>query len=110
MSKLTISDIAQGIADAFSVRIGEQIRTAPGIQLDVTPFAVMLAPVPALPDPAVNWATPLCVIGAQFSEGIWHWMQMAPNTKELIGLHLERIGATPGEWQALLVEAAGGAS
>lgn len=108
MSHLTINEMARGIVDAFSVRVGERIRTAPGVDLAVTPYIVMLAPVPAMPDPCTTWATPLCVIGAQWSDGAWHWMQLAPNTKELIGEHLEQNDAQPGEWYSLLVELAGG--
>ncbi len=112
MSHLTISEMARGVVDAFSVRAGEQISVsvAVGAQLDVTPYIVMLARVPAMPDPCTAWSTPLCVIGAQWSEGQWHWMQFAPNTKELIGLHLEKNGAQPGKWYALKVELAGGAA
>lgn len=110
MSHFTINEMARGIVDAFSVRIGEQIRIAPGPRLDVTPFIVMLAPVTAMPEPCTSWATPLCVIGAQWSEGAWHWMQLAPNTKELIGEHMEQNGAPAGVWHALLVERQGGSS
>jgi hypothetical protein len=109
VSQIKTSDDARSIAEAVSLRIGETIIVALGLHPEVTPYAVMLAPVPHLPEPAHQGASALCVIGAQVVDGVWRWMQLSPKTKELIGLHMEKNNAMVGDWHALLIERAGGA-
>ena len=108
MSQIKHSDQASSIAEALSLRIGEQVSVAPWVRPEVTPYAVMLAPVPALPQPANLDSVSLCVIGAQVVDGVWQWMQLSPQSKELVGRHMEANDCAAGVWHALLVERAGG--
>lgn len=94
------------IHDAFALRGGERVQLRiEGVGAEDT-MAVMVAPVPALPEPSLAM-TPdgpveqFCVIGAEIHNGLWQWMQLAPSTKEVIGDVLFESGLERGKWYGL---------
>lgn len=95
------------VGDAFAFRSGERVRLL--LNLTESPFAVMAAPVPALPQP--SRATCLdgapveqcCIVAAALVAGDWQWMQLAPTAKEVVGDMIFDHGLEHGRWYGLLI-------
>lgn len=96
------------IGDAFAIRGGEQVQLRlDGIQGERIAF--MCAPVPPLPSPSKEQSflgqpvEQFCVVGAELHNGKWQWMQLAPDTKELIGELLFDSGLERGKWYGAII-------
>lgn len=95
------------IGDTFALRGGEIVQLRyEGV--DGCVYAFMVAPVPPLPEPrhTTSSSGPVesaCVVGAEIVNGRWQWMQLAPDTKEVIGNLLFDHGLERGVWHGAMI-------
>jgi hypothetical protein len=100
-----------GIGDAFSLRDGERPRFYQS-DLRHADFAVQLLAVQQ-PQPAKPGAAQIAVVAAQRIDGLWQWMDLAPDTKNAIATMLTGAPEPPplGEWLEMhLSRVSGGAA
>lgn len=94
--------------DAFSFRSGERLTLQIG-SVESCQYAVMAAPIAPLPLPlraTTEDGDPVescCIVAAQMVDGLWQWMQLAVDAKEIVGNALFDNGLEKGVWHGAII-------
>lgn len=98
------------VNDGFALRGGERVSLREFCEQDR--YAVMVAPVPPLPEPRCevsHGGAPVeqfCVVAAELNNGKWQWMHLMPDTKGVVGDLLFDYGLERGKWWGMVVKPA----
>ena len=95
------------VNDGFALRGGERVTLRELCEQDR--YAVMVAPVPPLPEPRCEVSAggapveQFCVVAAEFNNGRWQWMHLLPDAKGVVGDILFDYGFERGKWWGMVV-------
>lgn len=96
--------------DAFAFRSGEIVNFKIG-SVDGCRYAFMAAPITALPSPMRpatpngDAAEPCCIVAAQLVGGLWQWMHLNVDAKEIVGDAIFDNELERGVWHGAVIAA-----
>lgn len=89
----------------FSFRHGElfSLGRDPGVNADISPYAVMYYPVTPLPLPSAPEMEAFGVAMCVCYKGEWEWVQADAAAKEAIGDYMLDLDLAPNTWYPFVV-------